>query len=203
MCGRYANHVRDMHEWADILGDWPGEARMSMNIAPTQSIPVVIQQPDGPRSRNMRWGLVPAWSDTEKPSYATFNARIEGLSGKPAFRGACSRRQTCLVPASGYYEWTGEKGHKRKHYIHFADHGPLVMAGLWDRWQSDQGSSLYSCTIVTRPAMARIASIHPRMPLILPREHAHAWLTQAPAEQLATLGALADYDLRVSEPPGG
>lgn len=200
MCGRYANHVREMQEWTEILGDWPAGAALSMNIAPSQSIPVVIQESARPTTRMMRWGLVPSWSKNSKPKFSTFNARAESVKEKPAFRGAFSRGQTCLVPASGYYEWTGEKGHKTRHYIHFENDSPLVMAGLWDYWRGD-GETVYSCTILTRSAVSRIAEIHPRMPLILPREDAREWLLGSPAGLLQSVLAYRDYALVVSAPP--
>jgi putative SOS response-associated peptidase YedK len=56
MCGRYANHLKNMSDWTDILGDWPAETALSMNIAPTQSIPVVIRQAGVSQSKSMRWG---------------------------------------------------------------------------------------------------------------------------------------------------
>ena len=194
MCGRYANHVHEMADWVEILGDWPGDAMLSMDIAPSQNVPVVVNEPDGPRAKNMRWGLVPAWSKTPKPKYATFNARIESVQQKPAFRGAFARSQACLVPASGYYEWTGEKGHKIRHYIQMQDASPLVMAGLWEYWE--QGSEhLYSCTILTRPALPSIAGLHPRMPLILGTDQARNWLQQPLAGQLEELKRYDDYRL--------
>ena len=200
MCGRYANHVTEMREWTEILGDWPAGAALSMDIAPSQSIPVVTEEFDHPRTKMMRWGLVPSWSKTPKPKFSTFNARVESVDRKPAFRGAFASRQTCLVPASGYYEWTGEKGHKAKHYIHFEDDSPLVMAGLWDYWRG-ASEALYSCTILTRSAVSRIAEIHPRMPLILSPADAHEWLLGSPGEVLQSILACQDYPLAVSMPP--
>lgn len=177
MCGRYANHVKKMSGWTEILGGWPGRATLSMNIAPTQNIPVVVREMGVLQSKNMRWGLVPAWSNTPKPKYATFNARVETALQKPAFRNACLKAQACLIPASGYYEWSGEKGHKIKHYIQLKDETPLVMAGLWEFWmQGDQ--SIYSCTILTRVAVSSLVEIHPRMPLILNKQDAQKWLKQ-------------------------
>jgi len=45
------------------------------------------------------------------------------------------------------------------------------MAGLWE--SHDAG---YSFTILTEPASEHMATIHPRMPVVLPLEHAANWL---------------------------
>ena len=63
----------------------------------------------------MRWGLVPSWWKKplrELPS--TFNARAETVAEKPMFRAALEARR-CLIPASGFYEWTGKPGAKTPH----------------------------------------------------------------------------------------
>ena len=204
MCGRYANHLKNMSDWADILGDWPGESTLSMNIAPTQSIPVVIHKAGVSQSKSMRWGLVPTWSKTPKPKYATFNARAESVRQKPAFRGACASAQTCLIPASGYYEWSGEKGSKTMHYIQLEDKIPLLMAGLWEHWTRGK-QSLYSCTILTRTAVPALMQIHPRMPLILNKKAAQNWLEQPIASgigrQLEDLQRINNYRLIARTPP--
>ncbi len=126
MCGRYSNHLKEMSEWSSLLGDWPGEAVLSRNIAPTQSIPVVVENNGKRHCQQMRWGLVPEWSDAAKPRYATFNARVESLSQKPAFRQAFSRSQSCLIPADAYYEWQGEKGRKTMYSVRFKGPSPLL-----------------------------------------------------------------------------
>jgi putative SOS response-associated peptidase YedK len=53
----------------------------------------------------MRWGLIPSrWKKSAKEIPTTFNARAETLADKPMFRDAFKRNR-CLIPASGYYEW--------------------------------------------------------------------------------------------------
>lgn len=175
---------------------------MSLDIAPTQMIPVVINQDNTPVCQGMRWGLVPFWSKTAKPKFASFNARVETIKQKPTFRNAYAKAQTCLIPASGYYEWTGERGHKIKHFIHHQDESPLVMAGLWEHWQ--QGDSGFnSCTIITRAATSSLNELHPRMPLILNKESARTWLQadkQQLEPQLTSLPQYAESMFRVSQP---
>ena len=48
------------------------------------------------------------------------------------FRTAFKERR-CIVPASGFFEWTGEKGATQPHLFTAADGSPLLaFAGLSD-----------------------------------------------------------------------
>ena len=65
MCGRYRlsrrAEILAIYFYADYEGlDW--EARY--NIAPTQTVPVIRQDPQEPirRASLMRWGLIPYWA---------------------------------------------------------------------------------------------------------------------------------------------
>src|SRR5262249_60592849 len=105
----------------------------------------------------MRWGLIPSWwNKTAKEAPATFNARAETLAMKPMFRDAF-RRNRCLIPASGYYEWLSTPTGKQPHYYTARDGAPLTMAGLWDEWKDIKtGMNVLSCTmIVTTPTRWR------------------------------------------------
>ena len=198
MCGRYSNHVQEMSDWAHLLGDWPGEATLSRNIAPTQVIPVVVSENARLRCKQMRWGLVPGWSDTAKPGYATFNARIETVSSKPAFRHAFAKSQSCLIPAAAYYEWQGDKGNKTMYSVQRQDQSPLLMAGLWEHWQQ-ANHSLYSCTILTREAVPSMAALHPRMPVIVDQIAATAWLNGINTVMLGALQQTDNLEFTVQE----
>ena len=175
MCGRYANYIRDLGDWEKILGDWPDDIVLGYNIAPTQTVPVFIDHKDQHKGMSMRWGLVPSWSKEPAPKFATFNARSETVAEKPAFRTAWEKSQTCLIPALGYYEWKGEKGSKQPYFIRTKNSEPLVMAGLWDYWRGDD-LELYSCTIITQPAVGQLTEVHARMPVTLELRQAEAWL---------------------------
>ena len=172
MCGRYADHVRWSHEWVKTLGDWPANVTPSYNRAPTQLAAAFT--PKGGQA--MRWGLVPAWSKKSKIRYATFNARVEEVAQKPAYRAAWRENRRCLAPILGYYEWrrTGET--KQPYFIRDAGDDPLFLAGLWEEWRGD-GRSLLSCTLLTRDAAAGIAHIHDRMPLVVAPKRLNDWLS--------------------------
>jgi putative SOS response-associated peptidase YedK len=57
----------------------------------------------------MQWGLIPWFSKDGKPSFSTINARAEGLRTAASYREPFAKGRRCIVPASGYFEWTGPK----------------------------------------------------------------------------------------------
>jgi putative SOS response-associated peptidase YedK len=124
----------------------------------------------------MRWGLVPSWAKDPAVGTRMFNARVEGVADKPAFRAAFKRRR-CLIPADGFYEWQSrEQGPKQPWYFYSASGKPLALAGLWERWTGPRGDELSSCTIITSPATGPVKDVHERMPVIVEHDDFAAWL---------------------------
>src|SRR6202040_2228107 len=124
------------------------------NVCPT-TIDTVVDS-DGKRQLvQMRWGLVPSrWSKPLKElKLATFNARAETVAEKPFFREAFKRNR-CLIPLSGYYEWENTLSGKQPWYFTARDGSPaLTVAGLWDEWRDKtNGQTPKSCAmIITEP----------------------------------------------------
>jgi putative SOS response-associated peptidase YedK len=58
------------------------------NIAPTQPVPVIRQNPKEPRRELslVRWGLIPSWAKDKSGAAMMINARSETVATKPAFR---------------------------------------------------------------------------------------------------------------------
>jgi putative SOS response-associated peptidase YedK len=198
VCGRYAFFApRALIERAFGLSDAP-EVEPRYNIAPTQYVPIVRVDRDGRRVlRMVRWGLVPWWAREESVGNRMINARCESLSRNAAFRDAFEERR-CLVPASGFYEWSREGGARIPHYLSRTDGEPFALAGLWARWRSRDPDAppLESCTIITTQANALVAPVHDRMPVILPAEAYAEWLdAQRRADAVA-------HWLRPAEPAG-
>jgi putative SOS response-associated peptidase YedK len=148
------------------------------NVCPTDTIEAVIEREEQRELVPMRWGLVPYWwKKTLKELPATFNARVESVADKPMFRDAYKRRR-CIVPASGYYEWTKDVGGKQPHYITAKNSPILPIAGLWENWKDPQsGEVVRSCTLIITNANQAMASIHDRMPVILAPENFSDWLS--------------------------
>lgn len=109
-----------------------------------------------------RWGLVPPFSPTPEPRFATHNARTEDMARKPSFREAWARGQRCIVPADWFYEPNWESG--RNVWWRFArrDGEPWGLAGLWNRWvDRHTGAARESYTMLTlganqHPLMGRM-----------------------------------------------
>ena len=122
------------------------------------------------------WGLVPSWwhKPLKEKKFSTFNARAEGLEESNTFRGAFRHRR-CLVPASGFYEWTGPQGRKTPYAIGLRNRRWFCFAGLWDRAMID-GSELDSFTILTTKPNDLMAGLHTRMPVIVDPPRFEEWL---------------------------
>ena len=104
----------------------------------------------------------------------TINARTETIREKPSFRH-CIRRQRCIIPASGFFEWHTLGQLKQPHYISMIDQSLMAMAGLWDKWEGPEGI-LESCTIITTTANSFMQPIHQRIPVFLNQQNYNTWL---------------------------
>ncbi len=192
MCGRFALAYprSSLIDWYHAVSMPQIEPRY--NIAPTTDILVIRDSDKGRQGSMMRWGLIPHWAKDSKRLPLLFNARAESLATKPMFKQAF-RRQRCLVPASGFYEWQqlAEGGRKQPFYISAKD-GPLSFAGLWETATID-GIVIHSCTIITTDSSNLMRSIHDRMPVILPPEVWDTWLTSSQLPDDVLLSLLQPY----------
>ena len=155
------------------------------NIAPSQPVMAIRRSTTtGERiAAQFRWGLVPFWAKDPKIGYRMINARSETAAVKRAFRAAMKRR-SCIIPASGFYEWKRLPGEKRKqpYYIYHSEGEILAMAGLWERWSSEDGAMLDSCTILTTRANEVLQPVHDRMPVFLHGSDFESWLNATEAD---------------------
>jgi putative SOS response-associated peptidase YedK len=59
-------------------------------------------------AQRARWGLVNRWARNNKRAAQAINAKAETLETRSSFRDAVERHR-CVIPADGFYEWTGPK----------------------------------------------------------------------------------------------
>jgi putative SOS response-associated peptidase YedK len=180
MCGRFTQNYtwEQVYTFLSVFGP-PRNLQPHYNLAPTDTVDVFRLGKDGKRELvSMRWGLIPGWwKKSLKEVPATFNARAESVADKPMFRTAFRERR-CIIPASGFYEWTGPKNARQPHLFTAADGSPVIgFAGLWDRWRDPaSGEQILSCTIIVCDANEWMQTYHDRMPVILEAKHFDAWL---------------------------
>ena len=179
MCGRFLQFWFDEDILQNLGVDGaPPHFTPSYNIAPTQKAWVILHD-KAPRMEAFSWGLVPSWATDIKGGSRLINARSETAAEKPSFRSAYTTRR-CLVPANGFYEWTGIKSIKQPYYCATHPKAMMLFAGLWETWKGkDHDPSekpYYSFTILTRESGPSFASIHHRMPVILAPEAYALWL---------------------------
>jgi len=169
------------------------------NIAPSQTIPIVIEREKGRRELGpAAWSLIPPWSSTRALKYPTFNARSETAGEKPTFRDSVKRHR-CLVPMSGYYEWATREGVKTPHYIYPDNAATLAAAGLYSWWTDPgTGTTLATATILTRASAGSVAHIHDRMPVFVEASLMESWLDPQNAGGAELVAAASEHTLEVS-----
>jgi putative SOS response-associated peptidase YedK len=205
MCGRFTLTRKSMEELATALDveARPGDAalyRPRYNIAPTDQHWILRTMQERRELLPAAWGLVNSWQGDAKSAFKQINARSETAPARPAFRDAYERRR-CVVPADGFFEWTGTKQARRPIWFHPPDGGLILFAGLQESWRNPATDAWQrTFTILTTSANELVAPVHDRMPVILPPERIDEWLhipaTEADrkryAESLGPLLAPAD-----------
>ena len=148
------------------------------NVAPSRDLLAIIDHDGHRRLGPLRWGYVPSWSDDATRGVRPINARSEGAAGSRMFRDALARRR-CVVPIDGWYEWREREGGGTKRAFHLAlePAGPFAVAALRSTWRGTPDSPpLHTVALVTTAARGAAATVHDRMPLILPPTLLADWL---------------------------
>src|SRR4051812_46855214 len=144
------------------------------SVRPTDPAPTIVGQDGGALLQQLRWGF------PRPKGGPIINFRSEGR------RFPFGR---CLIPADGFYEFTGAKAPKSKWLFTLADGDDFFcIAGLVrdDRF-----------TMLTCEPGPDIAPYHNRQIVILPRKHWAAWL--GPAEDQPPIGPLPAGSLKVEQ----
>jgi putative SOS response-associated peptidase YedK len=187
MCGRYVlttpgEVLAQIFETAP-----PPEATIEAivpryNISPTQTVPIVRRSTASAATRELalvQWGLVPHWAKDPAIGNSLINARSETAAEKPSFRDALKRRR-CLIPADAFYEWQKLGKGKQPWLLRMRGAHPFAFAGLWSQWKNpESGAILETCAILTTSPNELAATVHDRMPVILPATTWPHWLDDA------------------------
>jgi putative SOS response-associated peptidase YedK len=196
MCGRYrlsrTKQIVEAH-FSSVSGEEDWNPRY--NIAPTQLVPVIRQNPKQPirELSLLRWGLIPSWMKDSSGAATMINARSETAGTKPAFRDALKSRR-CLIPADGFYEWERVGKTKQPHCFEVGNAQMFAFAGIWDRWKGPSGTWVKTCSILTTTPNAVTSAVHDRMPVILDPDSYDLWLDPGMQDASTVSGMLKPYD---------
>jgi putative SOS response-associated peptidase YedK len=187
MCGRYAitlppDAYRGLFGYTEQPNFPP-----RYNVAPTQPVPIVLQDGDARHFRLVRWGFLPGWVKDPKDFPLVINARGETIETKATFKNALKRRR-CIFLADGFYEWQRRGKEKAPFLIRPVDRGPMPLAGLWETYCDPTGGEIDTAAIVTTDANGTLSGIHDRMPVILSRDAVAAWLDTRGVEAREAMG---------------
>lgn len=198
MCGRYslitgAQILTEQFGLPDRAIPNPLRQIERYNIAPAQPIPIIRTNLDNHLREFVlvNWGFIPQWAKNTAIGYRLIRIDAEKIREKSTYSTAFKRRR-CLIPVTAFYEWqlsrkavVGPRGGKRSgpkqpFVIKMADENLFAFAGLWEHWQSPDGSEIESCTILMTDANELMAAIHHRMPVIIDPADYKRWLSAAP-----------------------
>lgn len=194
MCGRITQH-RPYAAYLDAIG-WEHHAslipdveqRPLFNVSPG-TYPAIMHTLDAgvPALDTLHWGYQPSWA-VEKKIPMSINARLESATTKPYFRHMFRERRI-IVPADGWYEWTGEKGHKQPWYIRLKSNQPMFLAAICNlRVEPAEEGKHAGFVIVTAAADGGMVDVHDRRPVVFSAEDARIWMdNDAPPEQAESL----------------
>ncbi|MEM7204297.1 MAG: SOS response-associated peptidase family protein [Planctomycetota bacterium] len=180
---------------AALGGELAGEAFVWPDVVRiTDPAPVVVDRVGTRCVGPMRFALIPRWSKTRRPTFASHNARIESVATKPVWREPFRRRR-CAVPITEFIEPIYD-GPFAGHMVRFfAPDAPLLLAaGVWDAWRDPRDASevLHSFAVLTRPPSELVAETgHDRQPVLLEPAALDAWLTGGARESGELLDVLA------------
>ena len=204
MCGRFTITRRDGNMLAAELGvaaDSFVDYRPRYNVAPTQMHYVVRVKFENREVLPARWGLVNTWAKTASTAAKNINARAETVNTRPTFREAFIKRR-CVVPADGFFEWTGPKTARQPTWFHREDNQLLLFAGLYESWRPKPDQWETTFTILTTAANALTRQYHDRMPVILADRDADDWMDPRAPDPLVLKKLLvpAPADLLIATP---
>jgi putative SOS response-associated peptidase YedK len=178
MCGRYGRrgNKQKIAEAFHVSGSLEGvDFGEDDDARPGSVQPVVKMNDDGERDLSiMRWGF-------KMPKSLLFNTRADTAATSKFWKDKFSSKR-CIIPASAFFEWQGEKGHKTKYEVTIPRHPFFGMAGLWAPWKNPKTEKWEDTfSIFTSDPNSVMVAVHDRQPVILDAHEFDEWL--APAER--------------------
>jgi len=197
MCQRYVlpDQFSAEREFLPAVAWW--KFAQKFNVAAMQYVPAIRMHDGQSEGVMLRWGLIPSWFEGEPSGPPRASVPSEGIEASDSHRGSWLRSQRCILPVAGFYTWQlTQAKYRQPYFVRLTDRSVFGIAGIWDRWVSEDDDVIESCSIISVPAnelMMDVSLPDRRMPAILRRRHYESWLKGTPAEARS---ALQPYDSR-------
>ncbi|MCH4207566.1 MAG: SOS response-associated peptidase [Solobacterium sp.] len=167
MCGRYVffdDRNPQLKQWIDQAKEKLPKKQFEeislFEVFPAQMVLTAVYNP-----KTKRMQLVPMhWGYPGKEGKPVINARSETADSSYFFKDS----HRCIIPASGYYEWS--KNPKEKYYFTIREQPTLFLGGLCRR----ETDGLHM-VILTEAAKVPESLIHDRQPLIFDASKIKDW----------------------------
>ncbi|MFD2365783.1 SOS response-associated peptidase family protein [Pseudoduganella sp. GCM10020061] len=190
MCGRLdQNHTAAEYvaalRWLRGAPHIDSEASPSYNACPGTYRPLMRIAGDTLTVEDLYWGYRAAWAVGRVP--VAINARLERISNR--YWCPLLRAGRAIVPADGWYEWTGEKGNRQPWHIHRTSGEPMFIAALANFGPFREHRCESGFVLVTVDAQGGMVDVHDRRPIVFSAEDAALWMD--PSLDAAQAGQLA------------
>lgn len=191
MCGRISQ-ARDLMDYYDSIGLPPDEIFRRMppprrfNLSPGTDLLAFHALTGDAHGDMLHWGYKTKWHESKKLPQ-TINATIEKAS--TGFWSELWKTGRAIVPADGWYEWTGQKGNKQPWFIRPQDGRPMFIAALTGR-KPELEDQQYGAgvALLTTESAGGMLDVHDRRPIVLSAADARIWMDLArPKEEVEML----------------
>jgi putative SOS response-associated peptidase YedK len=196
MCGRFSVIEKPLSAFVNDEFGIEFHTQDNQDVRPTQQVATVINESGKYSQQDASWGIKPAWSKK-----ILINAQAETAAVKKTFANAM-KTSRCLVPCSGWYEWSSIKGSKQKYIFEKPQHEALLMAGILFKNELENRIQLVTLTNVPN---AECLPYHGRMPLLIEKDEIDFWFNSKSDQLLPLLqhnseqGGIEKYRISVSD----
>ena len=185
MCGRY--NIIDSPEVQNLmsrLGLPLYKIKTFLNIAPTATVPIVVEEDGERRVVDAIWWMLLKKSErglVPNSKWRSFNA-VASRASKSRLYASALEKSRCIVFGSNYYEFKSGNGSKQVFFV-APESGAIAFAGLYRKWEHG-GEAFYSCAIMTTGAHPKLEHIRKdRSPVMLAQPDYGDWLSNTELDE--------------------
>jgi len=188
MCGRFSVIEKPICAFVNDEFGIEFQTKDNLDVRPTQNIATIMNDSGKYSQQDASWGIKPAWSKR-----ILINAQAETAAVKKTFSKAM-KFSRCLVPCSGWFEWSSIEGKKQK-YLFEKKQQTLLMTGILFENKSDNSTQLVT---LTNAPNHQCRPYHGRMPLFIEKDEIDFWFNSKAEELFPLLQHMESESYQIS-----